>query len=289
MKRISIIPALAVATLAACSDPSAMTSERSLTDAQFAKNNPPANAQSVFDLAKPEDLKAIAIGSDVHLTWNPTLDDAKADCTQKAAANDQHPATECNETHFEVFRDGAKLADVKTTNSYVDAGLEPGTYTYWVKVKGMEGQGSAKPLTHHSLDSDPATVTVGDEPQDSYVATIVTTAPAKYTIEGTHVTLQKTGDFVIFFTLAHNGTALEDCTTVPFADVSATATYATPAAAAGKTATATASECAYHGQSGYWRYKVTLPNLANNQVATGTLKFTVAGVKATPTYTFETK
>ena len=61
--------------------------------------------------------------------------------------------------HYEVYRDGVKIADI-TGNSYCDDDLAEGTYVYTIKSKSLEGV-QPNAMTHHSEMSEGFEVTVG--------------------------------------------------------------------------------------------------------------------------------
>ena len=88
-------------------------------------------SHALFDLTTPV-LDGSESGGTVSLSWTPT--DLQADCDAAAAANLLNPDDVWWGVHFEVYRNGEKIAE-PTEASYEDSGLADGSYTYYVKSK----------------------------------------------------------------------------------------------------------------------------------------------------------
>jgi len=194
MKYSFFLTALAVLCLYGCSTESPVTSEstgNSKNDSRI--QGPGGGADAVFDIPTPS-VNGGAVSDDanagyfcVHVTWQsnaPGLAEGfteyAQDPTSPTDLNGGHgweywgntqmaivqttPSGNPNYSgHYELYRDGVKLADV-TGNSYDDCGLLPGTYVYTVKAKSREREpgGTRDLYTHHSQESEGFEVVVQD-------------------------------------------------------------------------------------------------------------------------------
>jgi hypothetical protein len=150
MTRIVIFSAT-VLLASACTD--TVTAPLAAPGEAFLSQSRPA---ALHDLTTPT-LSGGVNGSTVSLSWTPA--DLQADCDAAAAANEGSDATTCWGVHWEVYRNGVKVAE-PTTSGYSDADLPEGSYTYTVKGKGMEGTPGPTVYTHHSLESNPVVLQV---------------------------------------------------------------------------------------------------------------------------------
>ena len=146
MRKLAVLP-LAALLLAACSEsPTTPAAARP----QFSEGN------AFFTLATPGAPVASASGADaITVQWSALFSELQTECDAQAAANLGNSETSCRGVHFELYRNGVHIADV-AGESYVDAGLAPGSYVYQIKAKGIEQASREESFTYHSLLSDPS-------------------------------------------------------------------------------------------------------------------------------------
>lgn len=155
MKNRIVVLSVAALALSACTE-SVTAPYADPGDALLASNGPAA----IFDLTTPT-LSGGASGSSVTLDWTPT--NLQAVCDAAATANTLNDATTCWGVHWEVYRNGVKIAE-PTASNYTDSNVAVGAYDYMVKAKGMEGTPGPSVYTHHSRDSNVLHLSVSGGP-----------------------------------------------------------------------------------------------------------------------------
>ena len=156
---------MAVLALAACSE--------SPTGVEMAPQFSKGNAFHTLQVPVLSD--PVVTATSVTLTWTPLLTELQTECDALALANTLSSIEDCRNEHFELFRNGIKIADVRG-NEYEDSDVVAGaSYSYHVKSMGMEQEPGSKEeaFTYHSLASNTVEVTI---PASSCAAPSVTSS-----------------------------------------------------------------------------------------------------------------
>ena len=146
------VVSMAVLALAACSE--------SPTGVEMAPQFSKGNA--FHTLETPVLADAVVTPASVTLTWTPLFSQLQTQCDGLALANELSSIEDCRNEHFELFRNGVKIADVRG-NEYADSDVVAGaSYSYYVKSMGMEQEPGSREeaFTYHSLPSNTVEVTI---------------------------------------------------------------------------------------------------------------------------------
>ena len=179
MKKLALLPVAAL-LLAACSEsPTAPVADLA---PQFSEGN------AIHELDTPTDVIATKSGAaSISVAWAPELSAVQTQCDAFAAANLENSEVECRGVHFEVYRNGDRVADV-TDNTFEDTGLLPGAYSYQIKSKGLEQHSREESFTYHSLMSLTSNVVVfGETCGTPTVTASLTDGDASYTRDNSYV------------------------------------------------------------------------------------------------------
>jgi hypothetical protein len=148
------------------------------------------------------------------------------------------------------------------------------------RLTGMAKHGTGQETTTHHTNTRPFTVA---DVVYSFVRIAAGNDNTETAAPGP-LGLSKTGSITFWAVLYKDGVRVNNCTTVPVGDASATITFTSPGSAS---SSHVADECAFNGSAERHRYKFTLTNHFNNQNGGGKIELKVGGNVVT-TYNFTT-